>query len=522
MKKLPIGIQTFCDIVEGDYLYVDKTRFIYDLFADGGKYYFLSRPRRFGKSLLISTMKELFSGRRELFEGLWIYDKIDWQEYPVIHIDFLGLTYESGAALIDTLNYLLDENARFFDIHLKEKTYDKKFKELIEKLSKRNRVVILVDEYDKPIIDFVEDRETAVENRDILRNFYGTIKSSDRFIKFAFMTGVSKFSKVSVFSGLNNLRDITLSEQFAAMLGYTEEELLRYFGPRVEALETKFKKEKARILGDIKRWYNGYSWDGVNFVYNPLSILNFFQEGRFSNYWFSTGTPHFLIKLIKSGGVDIKTIGSWEVDEYVFDSYDIDRLDAASLLFQTGYITIKRIKTLGDNRKYYLSYPNREVKDAFLKYLLADVAATSPGLLGSKIFDLVEHLLAQRLDGFFETLKSLFAGIPYNIFLPDMESYYHTVVFLVLTILGINVKAEVQTNTGRIDAVIEIKDTIYVMEFKMGSETEALAQIKSKEYYQKYIAPGKEVVLVGVGFDGEKRNIGNYILESIPGGGESL
>lgn len=281
-----------------------------------------------------------------------------------------------------------------FNITLdKEGDYKDVFRDLIESLGKENKVAILIDEYDKPIIDFVDDKKVAQKNRDILRNFYTTIKGMDEYIKFAFFTGVSKFSKVSVFSGLNNLRDITLSRQFTTMLGYTEEELFHYFDNRVDTLVPGLKREKIEILEDIKSWYNSYSWDGEHFVYNPLSILSFFQESQFSNYWFTTGTPAFLIKLIKEKGTTVEDIGSWEVDESVFDSYDIENMDVASLLFQTGYITVKRVKNLKDIRKYYLSYPNREVKDAFLKYLLADFISSPPAVLGSKVFDLTEQLI---------------------------------------------------------------------------------------------------------------------------------
>ncbi|MCK5056195.1 MAG: ATP-binding protein [Candidatus Aminicenantes bacterium] len=514
MKKLPVGVQTFSEMIGENYLYVDKTKYIYNLFADGGKYYFLSRPRRFGKSLLLSTLKEIFSGNQTLFEGLWIYDKIEWKKYPVIYIDFLKIGCKTPGILEKSLEKIVRKMAGTFNIVLdKEGDYKDVFRDLIEGLGKKNKVAILIDEYDKPIIDFVDDKEVAKKNRDILRNFYTTIKGMDEYIKFAFLTGVSKFSKVSVFSGLNNLRDITLSQQFTTMLGYTEEELLNYFNNRVEKLVPGLKREKPEILDDIKRWYNGYSWDGENFVYNPLSILSFFQESKFSNYWFSTGTPTFLIKFIKEKAINVETIGAWEVDESVFDSYDIENMDVASLLFQTGYITVKGIKTLKDIRKYYLSYPNQEVKDAFLKYLLADFIASSPATLGSKIFDLTEQLIDNRLDLFFVTIKSLFASIPYNIFIHDREAYYHSVIYLILTLLGINIKAEVQTNTGRIDALIEINDRVYIMEFKMGSEKDALKQIKDRQYYDSYKGQAKNILLVGVGFDMGKRNISGYILE---------
>jgi len=370
MKNLPIGVQTFSKMIKGDYLYIDKTKDIYNLFAEGGQYYFLSRPRRFGKSLLISTLKELFSGNKELFKGLWIYDKIPWEKYPVIHLDFLGLEYGCREALISTLEFLVNQNAKTYGIKLKEKGYDKRFRELIIELSAMNKVVILVDEYDKPLIDFVDKEDIAGENRDVLKTFYGAIKGADEYLKFVFITGVSKFSKVSVFSDLNNLRDITISSAFSTMLGYTAEELLHYFGDRIEKMAGV---DKEKLLKDIKHWYNGYSWDGKAFVYNPLSILHLLQEKHFGNYWFSTGTPTFLIKSLRDNRVDLKRLENYETTRLLFDSYEIERFNVFALLFQTGYLTIKEVKEISRTQFIYrLSYPNKEVKESFLDYLAAD------------------------------------------------------------------------------------------------------------------------------------------------------
>ncbi|MCP4149570.1 MAG: AAA family ATPase, partial [bacterium] len=278
------------------------------------------------------------------------------------------------------------------------------------------------------------------------------------------------------------------------------EELHRYFTPWINEMSSP-EKTREENLEDIKLWYNGYSWDGESFVYNPFSILNLFQEKRFGNYWFSTGTPSFLIKMIKEKTVDVKKIGSWEVGEYVLNSYDIENMDVVSLLFQTGYVSIKDIKNLKNTRKYRLAYPNLEVKDAFLKYLLADLAESSTGLIDGKIFELSEHLENHDLDSFFDILKALFAGIPYNVFIKDKEAYYHSLIYLILTLVGINIQAEIQTNKGRIDARVECGDTIYIMEFKMGSHEKAMKQIKKMNYHQKYMQSGKEIRLVGIGFD---------------------
>ncbi|HLP45623.1 MAG TPA: AAA family ATPase, partial [Candidatus Kapabacteria bacterium] len=343
MKNLPSGIYTFSKLIERNHLYVDKTKDIYNLISSGGGYYFLSRPRRFGKSLLISTLKEIFSGNKELFKGLWIYDKIQWQSFPVIHIDFLGLKYESQNELTDTLEYLIGQNAAIHGVELKEKGYDKRFKELIIEISKKNKAVILVDEYDKPIIDFIEtgQKKIALANQKILKKFYSVLKSADQYTRFVFITGVSKFSRMSIFSDLNNLNDITIDDSFSTLLGITRDELLTYFSDRIERLRETMGMSEKDFLDHVKHWYNGYSWDGSHFLYNPYSIINFFSKNRFGNYWFATGTPTFLIDHIKNWKQDITVLERHEVDEFFFESYEIENLEVAAMLFQTGYLTIK-------------------------------------------------------------------------------------------------------------------------------------------------------------------------------------
>lgn len=514
MKHLPIGIYTFSDFKKGNYLYIDKTKNIYNLFADKGKYYFLSRPRRFGKSLLVSTLKEIFSGNKELFEDLWIYDKLTWERHPVIHLDFLGLEYRGREALIKTLHFLVNQNAKEYGIQLKEEEHDKRFKELIIELSKENRVVILVDEYDKPIIDFVDRKDIAKENRDVLKTFYGAIKGADEYLKFVFITGVSKFSKVSVFSDLNNLRDITISTSFSTMLGYTEEELLHYFNDRIEKMAHGRKDE---LIADIRKWYNGYSWDGKQFVYNPLSILQLFQEERFDNYWFSTGTPTFLVKSIRNNKIDVMRLENYETTKLLFDSYEIERFNVFALLFQTGYLTIKEIKEVSRTQNIYrLSFPNEEVKESFLDYLAADYTGKLPDEMGYLVYKLQEAIINANVDEFVALLKSLFASVPHDIFIKEKEAYYHTVIYLLLKLLGININAEVETNIGRIDGVLETESHIFIMEFKMGMASEALNQIKEKKYYEKYLPTPKKIKIVGVGFDMEEKNIKEYQIEDIP------
>jgi hypothetical protein len=517
MKNLPLGVQTFRDFSEKNYIYVDKTKQIHDLFAQGGRYYFLSRPRRFGKSLLISTLAELFSGNKEPFKGLWIYDKIEWTQYPVIHIDFSKIDYETPGKLKKSIKKFLENTAKSYGITLdEERSYKESFVECIEKLSAKGRVVILIDEYDKPIIEYVEAEETdmAKKMRRVLKSFYGVIKASDAFLHFAFITGVSKFSRVSVFSDLNNLTDITLMEEFSTLLGYTEAELEHYFSGYMKQMTEKRGISESYLSETLRKWYNGYSWDGENFVYNPYSILNLFHKNKFKNYWFATGTPTFLTRLIKSREIDLMELENLPVNSYIFESYDIENLEIPALLFQTGYLTVKKITVKGEKETYHLSYPNQEVRDSFLTHLFDEYTQKKMTFSTRVLEQINESLEADDMDRFVQELKTLFASIPQPIFIDGREAYYHSVIYLVLRLNGAEVRAEDPTNMGRIDAVVETGKKIYIMEFKMGSEQKALDQIKEKKYYEKYLGKGKEVVLMGVGFDPGERNIGNYLLES--------
>lgn len=507
MNKLPIGIQTFSKLREEGFLYVDKTQKIFDLVSHGGQYYFCSRPRRFGKSLLVSTLKELFSGNKELFKGLWIYDKIQWEKHPVLSIDLSQISYDTPEVLESSLKRFLDDTAMAMGVTPdKEKSSKESFSALIKALSKNGKVVVLIDEYDKPIIDHIDNRDVATANRNILKGFYEVLKGVDPYLKFVFITGISKFSRVSIFSGLNNLNDITLDERFSTLMGYTQEELEQYFGDRI----------KQKQLEDIKKWYNGYSWDGVHFLYNPMSILLFFDKGKFGNYWFSTGTPSLLISAIKDLKIDVKRFENYETNKFLFDSFDIDRINIFSLLFQTGYLTIKKIEEVSATQSiYHLSYPNEEVKESFLQYIVSDFTGKYADELGHLIYRLQEIIRTGNLEEFFDTISVIFASVPYDIVIDDREAYYQTIIYLVLKLLGVHIQAEVETNMGRIDAVIETEDQVYLMEFKMGKAHQALTQIKEKEYFQKYLKSSKVIKIIGVGFDPAQRNIGDFKVETI-------
>ena len=347
MKKLPLGIQTFSKIIEEDYLYIDKTEEIYNL-INSGNYFFISRPRRFGKSILVSTLEEIFAGNRELFKGLYIYDRIEWEEYPVIFLDFSSIAYNTDTILREALLAFIDKTAEKYKLKLSAKFLKGRFQELIEKLSKKNKVVVLIDEYDKPIVDYVTDKDKAKSNREVLREFYSVLKSCDKYLKFVFITGVSKFSKVSIFSGMNNLEDITLKKISVKLLGITEEEIFKYLSLHMNNLVNETGLAREELLEEVKYWYDGYSWDGRVKLFNPHSLLYLFKYCEFNNYWFTSGTTAFLMDIIKKSVFAPANLEGVTLGSYVFDSYDIENMDINSLLFQTGYLTVKDINKKED------------------------------------------------------------------------------------------------------------------------------------------------------------------------------
>ena len=509
MQKLPIGIQTFRDIIENNLLYVDKTKEINEL-INSGKYFFISRPRRFGKSLLLSTIKEIFNGNKELFRGLYIENKYTWEKHPVIHISMSNL---KGTNDINSINQstllMLNNSAKENDIVLEK--FDNPammFGELIIKLSKINKVVILIDEYDKPILDNINNLDIAKQNRVFLRDFYSVLKDNDQYIKFCLLIGISKFSKVSVFSGLNNLKDITLSEKFSTICGLTQKEVDDYFDDRIPWISKKLKLTKEELKEKIRLWYNGYSWDGVNKVYNPFSILNFFEDGQFNNYWFSTGTPTFLIEKFKESKTIIEDVSEFETGGLFFDSFDIETIDFRALLFQTGYLTIKNFDEVSNI--YTIGYPNKEVKDAFLAYITTTFTEKSAGDIDYISKALRISLMKEDYSKFFMLLKSLFISIPYQIHIPA-EAYYHSLFYLIMELVGINFLAERSTSKGRIDGVVEFDDKIYIIEFKYLPEDKevekvlesAIEQIKEKEYYLPYIKKNKVIKYLAVAINRE-------------------
>ncbi len=513
MKKLlPIGIQTFSEIIENNYIYVDKTRLIHELITTG-KTYFFSRPRRFGKSLLISTLEAIFKGEKELFQGLYIERmNYDWQIYPVIRISFGGNLYENRQVIEKYLVESLEGIAQNYAVKLQKKEFSSMLRELIKALAKENRVVVLVDEYDKPLIDNLTNPSVYEENRETLKAFYSIFKEMDEYLKFVFLTGVSKFSKVGVFSGLNNLKDITMDNRFCDLLGWTQEEMEENFGGHIDALAQEEESSVEGTTKKIKYWYNGYRFSVKDlYVYNPFSTLLLLDKKFFDFHWFETGTPTFLVELMKGQpSFLLEEMLDNELSADAFSSYEIEHLDPLPLLLQTGYLTIKGVRKTSDEMLYKLDYPNFEVKRALVMNLLGSYAHVDKTLSRNYLEKLICSLDQNNLGNFFETLRIFFANIPYTIQL-KREKYYQTIFYLIFSLLGLRIQAEVTTNRGRIDAVVELKESVYIFEFKLfGTHQEALAQVKERRYYEKYLDSGKRIILVGAAFDPEERNVGEY------------
>jgi hypothetical protein len=514
--KLPVGIQDFEKLRTENYVYVDKTQLLYQMITQGNMY-FLSRPRRFGKSLLVSTLRAIFQGKRHLFKGLWI-DQSDytWEQHPVIWLDMSAVTNSSREVFQQSLSYHLDKIAEQYDVKFTtELAVAEKLNELITQLAKNNqKVVVLIDEYDKPLIDQIHRPEIALENREILKHFYGIIKAQDANIRFVLLTGVSKFSKVSIFSGLNNLEDISLLNDYATLLGYTQEELTDYFSLEIDSLAQKKGLSRQVLLDKIKHWYNGYRFSKEEIsVYNPFSTLLLFKQQEFSEYWFETATPTFLVKLIQEQQFDITDIEKLRIEKSDFSTYEIDELNVLALLYQTGYLTIKSYNP--DSEYYELGYPNREVEMAFLKSLLAYFSKVGKPVQSNFILDMVEALEKLSFDDFFQLLKGFLASIPYDLHIKG-EKYYQNIFYFVFNLVGLRLNAEVHTNRGRIDAVIEGKDNILIFELKVNkSAKEALEQIKTKGYADQYRPQQKAIYLIGLNFNSEERNVSEYVVEQL-------
>lgn len=504
-KRLPIGIQTFAKIREDDCYYVDKTGFALDL-IESGSHYFLSRPRRFGKSLFLSTLAEIFAGNEALFRGLIVHDCWDWSvRYPVLRVSFGGGVLQSRQALVDKVEEIVRDNAGRLGLACDYDFADRRcFAQLIARAHEKygQRVVVLVDEYDKPILDNLGEPEIARRMRDGLRDLYSVIKDSDEHIRFAFLTGVSKFSKVSLFSGLNNLRDITLSSEYSAICGYTEADVDTVFAPELAGLDRQ----------EIRAWYNGYNWGGEA-VYNPFDLLLLFKERKFRPYWFETGTPTFLVDLLMERRFHLPDLARLQTGTELLGRFDVDDIATEALLFQTGYLTVSEVRDIPGQEQYTLSYPNLEVRTS-LNQCLGGALVHDPSnhnRLSVRLYDL---LLAGDFAGLKELFQAFFASIPHDWYrkntIAHYEGYYASVFYSYFAALGLDITVEEATNRGRIDMAVRLADRIYLFEFKVVElvpEGQALAQLIAKGYAEKYRGRGEPIYLIGVEFSGERRNI---------------
>ena len=509
-QRLALGHQEFSEVINTKSIYVDKTEDIYNM-LNSGSYFFLSRPRRFGKSLLANTIKELYLGNKELFKGLWIYDKWDWkQKHNVIKISFSNISH-NVMGLEKAINVMLNDIAKKHNITFSEDFYPYKFKELIENLSTKTQVAIIIDEYDKPIIDYMDNIPQAEENKKILKNFYSVLKDADSHLKFLFITGVSKFSQVSIFSDLNNLKDITVNRNFSRIVGFTKEELEKYFPDYIKDVAEEYKDIFPDIMKEIKEWYNGYSWDGKTTVHNPVSIMNFLESKDFRNYWFSTGTPTMLMDIIKNRKLTAFDIEKTYTTTKILDKYDFANIDFNSLLFQTGYLTIKNI----DIRygEITLDYPNKEVAQSFSEYILSSSTIEQLEVTDNLLHKIRRSFLANEINKFIEYINILFKNIPY-LLVDEKEKYYHSLFYLIMKIMGYQIEAEILTIDGRIDAVVKTDNDIYIIEFKINqSAKKAIEQIKNKKYAEKYNDDSRKITLLGINFETEKKRIDDYIVE---------
>ena len=511
MRKYPIGIQSFKELREGGYIYVDKTERIHDLITQG-KYYFLSRPRRFGKSLLVSTLQALYEGKKALFDGLWIADKWNFdQSNPTIVIYFNQMSL-MDIGLAKSLMTTIRLEAQRNEIVLQQEAISYMFQELILKLHAKTgrKVVVLIDEYDKAIVDYLDDIPTAEINRNILKSFYGILKPSDEFLELVLLTGVSKFAKVSVFSDLNNLRDITMKPQFADLVGITQTELEANFAQEIEAFSVD--KSKETLLAQIKKWYNGYSWGGSTKVYNPFSVLNFFADGgSFDNYWFSTGTPTWLVKQLQKHR--IYDVEGGRSDESILSNFDYNDINPTTLLFQTGYLTVQHY----DERKrlYTLAYPNEEVRVSFNIHLL-NAYRSDQGQSLPLAAQLEEALVVGDVATAIEVVNTAFSTIPYDLWQAENEHYYHALIHLTFSLLGVYMLSEVHTAKGRCDALVQNDDYVYAFEFKLNKTSKmALAQIKEKGYLAPYAKSGKKRIAVGINFSTKLKAVESWLVEEM-------
>lgn len=514
-RKLPIGIQTFEKLRKEGYLYADKTAMVHRL-ASEGKAYFLSRPRRFGKSLLLSTFESFFLGKKELFQGLAIETlETEWKQYPVFHLDLNAEKYTTPEALVLFLNARLCQWESLYGRGIGEDSLSTRFAGVIQRACEKTgrQVVVLIDEYDKPLLQALLDEPLLEEYRRTLKAFYGVLKSADRYLRFVFLTGVTKFAQVSVFSDLNQLNDISLKPPYATVCGITQQELVDTFTPEIARLGEVNELSFDETVAKLTSMYDGYHF-GVNTpgMFNPFSLLNVFDGERFDNYWFQTGTPTYLANLLKQSDYDLRLLmDGVEVSAAAFSEYRAEVKNPLPMIYQSGYLTIKDYDKEVD--LYTLGFPNNEVQYGFLNFLVPYYTEVTSDETGFHIAKFMRELRAGDVDAFMERLKVFFAGIPYELN-DNTERHYQVIFHIVFTLMGQFIQSEVRSSRGRADAVVQARDAVYVFEFKLNGTAEAaLKQIEEKGYLIPYSLDGRRLVKIGVDFSKETRNINKYIVD---------
>ena len=513
--KFPIGIQTFEEIITGGYVYVDKTDLVYKL-VDEGKYYFLSRPRRFGKSLLTTTLESYFLGRRDLFKGLAIDSlETEWIEYPVFHLDFSGNKYIHENELSSVVNLFLEECESKYDRNLSEVTFGSRFQGVIKRAYEKTgkKVVILIDEYDKPLTDTIGNSDIQDANRSVLQELYGVFKNSDRYIKFTFLTGVTRYGKLGIFSAANNLKDISSDDNYSGICGISKRELHKYFDGEIESFANKKGVSKAEIYENLKKKYDGYHFsEDSEDIYNPFSLLNSLADRKLSNYWFATGTPTYLAKILKKQSYDLTTFNKEIVSTAEgMASFGNGEDNIVAALYQSGYLTIKSY----EDEIYKLGFPNEEVADGFVRYLAIEFAGKSMNEWDTDIYTLKQHIRNDDVDSFMTQMQLIMSEVPFeNNNVKLIEANFRNILYLMIRATGYNVTVERPVLSGRIDVFFETNNCVYIIECKRDESAEvALSQIDEKRYAKKISAPGKRVVKIGANFSTTEKNLTEWKVE---------
>ena len=532
-RKLPIGVQSFKDLREKEFLYVDKTEYVFRL-ASASKVYFLSRPRRFGKSLFLSTLEAYFLGQKELFKGL-VIEKLEeaekenreiWQKYPILYFDFNVGKYDCIETLNTNFNIFLSELEKKYGANEAENNFEKRFEGIIKRAYEKTgkQVVILIDEYDKPLLQTMGvNEELNTEYKAVLKAFYSVLKSNDEYIRFAFLTGVTKFSKISIFSDLNNLNDISLNPEFSAICGISQEELVETFRPEIETLAKKNELKYEDCIAALKKRYDGYCFSyETETMYNPFSLLNVFFSKRFEDYWFATGTPTFLVNELKRENYNIPHLdGNVEMSSAFLSDYRAGVDSIIPVLFQSGYLTIKGYDK--EYKMYRLGFPNEEVRYGFLYNLLPEYSNISFTNTSFNVVQFTKDLRAGKVDEFMQRLKSIMASLPYDTVKKDTdksialrEHNFQVCIYLVFALMGQFVEVETPSSAGRTDCLVKTEKAIYIFEFKLKESAEvALKQIKEKNYAERYKADNKKIVLIGVSFNAENNTVSEWLSETV-------